>query len=146
MAAPSALTLYYPFKAKLGDGTIDLNAGAGTIACTLHTSTYTPSTSHSTTADLTNEFATANGYTAGGYTLTSSSYTQTGGTAKWATGNNPTWIASGAGLSGMYYAVFNYATHLIGYMLLDSAPASVTLAAGNVMTITQNANGWLTNT
>jgi hypothetical protein len=150
MAAPSAITLYNAFKAYLGNGTLDMDTN--TVVVTLHTSSYTPVLTHGATADLTNEVASANGYTTGGFTLTGLSYSQTSGTAAFKSGNNPSWTGSGAGFTARY-AVFRVtATQnaivgpLIGYMLLDSAPADVSFAVGNTITITQNAAGWFTNT
>lgn len=143
MAAPSALTLYYPFKAKLGDGTIDLDSN--TITVSLHTSSYTPSTAHSVTSDLTNEVGNGNGYTTGGYTLTGCTFTQTGGTAAFKSGVNPSWTGASAGFTARY-AVFRAGTNLIGYMLLDSAPADVSFSVGNTVTISMNASGWFTLT
>lgn len=150
MAAPSAITLYNAFKSYLGNGTLDMDTN--TFVVTLHTSTYTPALTHAATTDLTNEVANGNGYTTGGFTLTSPTYTQTSGTAAWKTGNNPSWTGAGAGFVARY-AIFRVtATQnsivgpLIGYMLLDSAPADVSFAVGNTVTITQNAAGWFTNT
>jgi len=150
MAAPSAITLYNSFKEYIGDGTFDMNTNA--FVTTLHTSTYTPALTHTVSADLTNECASANGYTTGGFTLTTPAYAQTSGTAKWSTANNPSWTGSGAGFVARY-AIFrangtlnSRVNPLIGYMLLDSAPADVSFAVGNTVTITQNAAGWFTLT
>jgi hypothetical protein len=150
MAAPSAITLYNAFKAYLGNGTLDMDTN--TIVVTLHTSTHTPAATHAATADLTNEVANGNGYTTGGFTLTGISYNQTSGTAAFKSGNNPSWTGSGAGFSARYAVFRVMATQntivgpLIGYMLLDSAPADVNFAVGNTITVTQHANGWFTNT
>lgn len=150
MAAPSALTLYNAFKKYLGDGTLDMDTN--TVVVTLHTNSYTPALTHAATADLTNEVANGNGYTTGGFTLTGLTYNQTSGTAAFKSGNNPSWTGSGAGFSARYAVFRVMATQnsvvgpLIGYMLLDSTPADVAFAAGNTVTITQNAAGWFTNT
>jgi hypothetical protein len=150
MAAPSAITLYNSFKEYLGDGTFDMNTN--TFKVQLHSSTYVPALTHAVLADLTNEVANGNGYTTGGFTLTTPAYAQTAGVAKWSTGNNPSWTGSGAGFAARY-AVFlasgtlnGRVSPLIGYMLLDSAPADVSFAVGNTVTITQNAAGWFTLT
>lgn len=151
MAAPSALTLFNAFKAYLGDGTIDLDTD--TIKVQLHTSTFAPNASTmGVLADVSNEVANGNGYTTGGFTLTSPTYTQTAGTAAYKTGNNPSWTGASAGFVARYALFYKSGTAnakvnpLIGYMLLDSAPADVSFAAGNTVTITQNAAGWFTNT
>lgn len=150
MAAPSAITLYNSFKEYLGDGTFDMNTN--TFKVQLHSSTYTPALTHSVLADLTNEVANGNGYTTGGFTLTTPAYAQTAGVAKWSTANNPSWTGATAGFVARY-AVFlasgtlnGRVSPLIGYMLLDSAPADVSFAVGNTVTITQNAAGWFTLT
>lgn len=149
MAAPSALTLYDAFKQYVGDGTIDLDTD--TIKVALVSSAYTPSSAHSVLADITNEVANGNGYTTGGVTLTSLSYTQTSGTAKF-TSSNPSWTGASAGFVARRAIFYKSGTAnakvnpLIGHMLLDSAPADVSFAPGNTVTITMNAGGWLTNT
>lgn len=150
MAAPSAMTLYNSFKQYLGDGTFDLDTN--TIVVTLHTSSYTPAATHSVSGDLTNEVANGNGYATGGVTLTSCTYNQTSGTAAFKSGNNPSWTATGAGFAARY-AVFRASgtlngrvNPLIGYMLLDSAPADVTFVAGQLVTLSMNTSGWFTNT
>ena len=156
MAAPGALVLFNAFKKYLGDGTADMDTN--NFVATLHTSAFTPNASTMAIAtDLTNELVTANGYTVGGFAFTSPTYTQTAGTAAFKTGNNPTWTASGAGMvsgtslprylvirmNGTYNSLVN---PLVGYMLLDSAPADVAVAAGNTLLVTMNAAGWFTNT
>ena len=150
MAAPSAITLYNAFKQYIGDGTIDLDTD--TFKVQLQTSTYTPALTHTVLADLTNEVANGNGYTTGGFTLTTPAYGQTSGTAKWSTANNPSWTGATSGFVARYAVFYKSGTAnakvnpLIGYMLLDSAPADVSFAVGNTVTITQNAAGWLTLT
>lgn len=151
MAAPSALTLFNSFKEYLGDGTFDMNTN--TFVATLHTSTFTPNAATMTvSADLTNECASANGYTTGGVTFTTPAYAQTAGVAKWSTANNPSWTGSGAGFVARYMVIRANGTlngrvnPLVGYMLLDSAPADVSFAVGNTVTVTQNASGWFTLT
>lgn len=142
MAAPSAMNFYNSFKANIGNGNIDLDAGGSAVTVTLHTSTYTPAAGDSAT---TNEVGAGNGYSTGGVTLTSPTFTQTSGTAKFATGTNPSWTGSGAGFTART-AVFRYGSYLIGWIVLDSAPADVSFAAGNTVTLTQHANGWFTLT
>jgi hypothetical protein len=150
MAAPSGLTLFNSFKADIGNGTFDMDANSFVV--TLHTSSFTPALTMAVSADLTNEVANGNGYTTGGVALTSPTFTQTSGTAAFKTGNNPSWTGSGAGFTARYYVLRANGTlngkvnPLIGYGLLDSAPADVSFAAGNTVTLTQNAAGWLTLT
>jgi hypothetical protein len=150
MAAPSAITLYNTFKEYLGDGTFDMNTNSFVVQ--LHTSTYTPALTHSVLADLTNEVANGNGYTTGGFALTTPTFTQTSGTAAWKTGNNPSWTGATAGFVARY-AIFRAngtlnarVSPLIGYMILDSTPADVSIAVGNTVTISMHTNGWFTLT
>jgi len=149
MAAPSALTLYDPFKQYLGDGTIDLDTD--TIKCLIVSSAYTPSAAHSVLADITNEVANGNGYTTGGVALTGATYLQTAGVAAFKS-NNPAWTGASAGFTGRRYIFYKLGTAnakvnpLIGHGLLDSANADVSFAAGNTVTLTMNAAGWFTNT
>jgi hypothetical protein len=150
VAAPSALTLFNAFKAELGNGTFDMDGNSFVV--TLHTSAFTPALTMVASADLTNEVANGNGYTTGGVALTSPTYNQTSGTAAFKTGNNPSWTGSGAGFVARYYVLRANGTlngivnPLIGYELLDSTPADVSFAAGNTVTLVQNAAGWFTNT
>lgn len=139
--AAGTFTLYDGVAAYIGDGTIDLNTD--TFNITLHTSTYTPSAAHDDYADLTNELATANGYTNGGATLASVTYAQTSGVAKWDS-DDQVWTASGGSIAARYAVVRDTtADKLIGYLLLDSTPADVTATDGNTLTVGPNAsNGW----
>lgn len=151
MAAPGALVFFNSFKEYLGDGTFDLNTD--TIKVQLHTSAFAPNVSTMTVlADVTNEVANGNGYATGGVTLTSCTFTQTAGTAAFKSGNNPAWTGASAGFSARYALFYKSGTAnarvnpLIGYMLLDSAPADVAFAVGNTITLTMNAAGWFTLT
>lgn len=149
MAAPSAITFYDIFKKYIGDGTLDMNTN--TFKALLVTSTYTPSAAHAILTDITNEVANGNGYTTGGVTLGSLTFNQTSGVATWTT-SNPSWTGSGAGFTArrmVFYAsgtLNGVVNPLIGYMLLDSAPADVSFGAGNTVTVTMNASGWFTLT
>lgn len=127
--------LYTSFKNKLGDGTYDLDTN--TFKVMLVTSAYTPSLAHTTKANITNELATANGYTAGGATLANVQYT--GGA--W-DANNVVWTASGGSLTARYFVVYQSGTFntvtdaLVGYGLLDNTPADVTVTDTNTLTLT----------
>jgi hypothetical protein len=73
-------TLVYSggLRAALGGGvTGGRDLDGDTFKCTLHTNTYTPTVTHAFQSDLTNELATAGGYTAGGLTLSGVSLTTT---------------------------------------------------------------------
>lgn len=149
MAAPGALTFFNSFKEYVADGTFDLNTD--TFAWTLHTSTYTPSAAHTVAADLTNEVANGNGYTTGGQNLSGVTYAQTGGVGKF-DANDAAWTGATAGFVARYMVLRKVGTAnarvnpLVGYRLLDSAPADVSFAAGNTVTIVENAAGIFTLT
>ena len=145
MAAPSALTFFQSFREYMADGTFDLNTNPFKVS--LHTSTYTPdAANHSVYANLTNELATANGYTSGGFSLANVVWTRTGATVKF-DADDVNIAASGAGLTFRYAVVRAIGTlngrvdPLVGYFLLDSAPADVSIAAGNTGVIEWNAAG-----
>ena len=148
--AAGTFTLYDSVAELIGDGTLDLDTHPFKIVQL--TSVYTPSAAHSVYADLTNELATANGYTAGGGTLTTVTYTQTGGVATFDS-DNFVWTASGGPITARYGVIYDdtpttpLVDPLIGYYLLDSAPADVTATDGNTFTVGPNAaNGWFQTT
>jgi hypothetical protein len=148
MANPSALVFTQQFKAWVGDGTFDLDTN--TIKVALLTNAWVPNMATNTVwGDISaNEVAAANGYTAEGQSLTGTSFTQTGGTAKF-TAANHTWTGTGAGFSARYEALYALGTlnghvnPLIGYRLLDSAPADVFIGTGGVV-VQENAAGIFT--
>jgi len=149
MAAPGPVVFFNSFKEYLGDGTFDLNTD--TFAWSLHSSAFSPNVSTMTVAaDLTNELATANGYT-GPQNLTGVTYAQTAGTGKF-DANDSSWTGSGAGFSARYQVLRKVGTAnarvnpLIGYRLLDSAPADVSFGAGATIAIQEHANGIFTLT
>jgi hypothetical protein len=122
---------------------------ANTFKWTLHTSAYTPGVAtHEVYADLTNELATANGYTAGGATLANDAVTLAAGTVKF-TGDPTSWTASGGSIPAWRTAVLRVSgtlngkvDPLVGYFLGDSTPADVpATTTGNTLTITPNASG-----
>ena len=119
---------------------------------TLHTSTYTPNAAtHTVYADLSNELATANGYTNTGTALASITWTATGGVATF-TAANTVFTASGGSIVARYgvlrlVGTFNGAVDpLFAYILMDSTPADVTTTNGNTLTFAWNASGIFTVT
>jgi hypothetical protein len=148
MAAPGALVFFNAFKKYIADGTIDLDTD--TIAVTLHTSTFTPNAATMAAgADLTNEVANGNGYTTGGQNLANKTVTQSGGTMTF-DADDHTWTASGGSITARYEVFKKIGTAnsvvnpLIGYRLLDSAPADVVIASGNSIVLVENAAGIFT--
>src|SRR5665647_2335634 len=96
----------FPDKAKLNFfSATDLLNPANTFKLTLHTNTWVPANStNEVFADVTNELATANGYTAGGIALTSVALTQTAGVVKF-TAAASVWTASGGSIPVWRYGV-----------------------------------------
>ena len=149
MSAPSALTFFQTFRKWMADGTFDLDGS--TFKAMLLTSSYTPNAAtQSVKADIVaNEVANGNGYTTGGVTLTSVTWTQSGATCTFDAAD-VSWTGASSGFNARYlviYASGTLNTHvdpLVGYMLLDSAPADVSFAAGNTVTVVWNAAGIFT--
>lgn len=141
--AAGPFTFYDTVAELIADGTLDLDGH--TFNLQLHTSSYTPSAAHDELADLTNEVSNANGYTTGGVALTGVTWGQVGGVATF--DSDPVvWNATSAGITARYAVLIDLtATNdkLIGYFLLDNAPANVTATAGNSLTVTpHNTQGW----
>lgn len=145
----ASITFYNSFREYIADGTIDLDTD--TFKVTLHTSTYTPSAAHTVYADLTNELATANGYTNGGVALSSVTWGHTSGTATFDAADT-TWTASGGSIVARYAVIRKDGTAnaivspLVAYVLLDTTPADVTTTTGNTLTLAWNASGIFTIT
>lgn len=137
--------MYDSAKKGLNNGTIDFDTD--TIKISLHSSSYTPSLSHDEYADATNELSTANGYTSGGATITGT-VTNSGSTTKLAASANTTWTAAGGSIVARWAVMrksgsANGLTNpLIGYVLLDTAPANVTAVDGQNLQITVPASGF----
>jgi len=67
---------YNRFRYNLMKKLLNLDAAGDTIKVQLHTSSYTPNKDHNTTANLTNEVASGNGYATGGATLANQAISQ----------------------------------------------------------------------
>jgi hypothetical protein len=149
MGAPSALTFYRAFKKYMADGTFDLDGN--TFKAMLLTSAYSPDVENDDIkADIVaNEVANGNGYTTGGVALGSVTWTRATTTVTFDAAD-AAWTGSGAGFSARYLAIYASGTlnghtdPLVGYVLLDSAPADVSFAAGNTVTVQWNASGIFT--
>jgi hypothetical protein len=152
MAAPSAVQFYA--------NNIDLlkltDLTGVTVKMLLTASTYVPNTTetgHTVLTDITNELASANGYTTGGATLSAPAITAITGGFKFSSGG-ASWTASGAGIPAWRYgviyvsgALWGITSPLLGYFTGDSTPADVPLtASGNTLQVNCPANGWFTDT
>lgn len=143
--AAATITFYNNWYEAIGRE-VDLDAPP-TIKVTLHSSSYTPNAAtHTVYADLSNELATASGYTNGGQALAGGVWAQSGASAAF-DANNVVWTASGGSITARYAVLrlvgtFDSAVDpLIAYILLDSAPADVTATDGNTLTLTWHASG-----
>jgi len=147
MAGAGNLIFFENFRKTLGDGTIDLDSHVFKLQ--LHSSSFTPNVSTmQVRADLTGELSTANGYTSGGASLASITWTKSGATVTWDAADT-VFTATGAGITARYGVILDDSTaskDLVGYILLDTAPADVTATAGNTMTFQWNAAGIFTQT
>lgn len=142
--AAGTFTLYNSVAELIADGTINLDSDTFKIA--LLDSGYTPSAAHDEYADVSgDEIANGAGYTTGGGTLTGVTWGQTGGVATFDS-DNFVWTASGGSISARYAVIYDDTSSgdkLIGYYLLDTAPADVTATDGNTFTVGPHAsNGW----
>jgi len=144
MAAPSAWALYHQFKLKLGEKILDLTSD--TIKMALFTSSSnagSASLAGATYSNLTNEVSNANGYTTAGVTC-AATWTNSSGTETFDVAD-ASWTASGSGITARFAVIYDSTTgDLIAFSILDSAPADVTVAAGNTLTVQINASGAFT--
>jgi hypothetical protein len=132
------------FKLWVSDGTFNL--ASDTFKLTLHTNTFVPNlATQAVYADLTNELATANGYTNGGLTLSGVTWSKSGATTTF-TCTNPTLTAAGGSIGPFRHAVIRKSgtanTHvdpLVCYSTLDTA--DITITDTNTLTIQINASG-----
>ena len=143
--AANALVFYHSFSEAIADGTQDLDTHVFKLA--LFTSTHTPALTDTTFSALTNQVATAFGYTAGGATLGTVTWAQTTGTATFDAAD-VTWTAAGGSITARYAVLYNStvaaAGDLVGYILLDNTPADVTVTDTNTLTVQWNASGIFT--
>ena len=144
--AASAFILYPNAIHKIGNGDIDL--AADTFKAVLCSSASNAATlTIDNYADLTNELATASGYTNGGLTLTTVGWTESGGVCKFDC-DDITWNASGGSITARFMVIYSDTSAsnvLLGYVLLDTTPADVTATAGNPFTYQVNASGLFTS-
>jgi hypothetical protein len=145
--AATAWRMYSSAKEYIGDSTIDLDGHVFKLQ--LHTSTYTPNlNTHTVRADLTNELATANGYTAGGATIGSITWVASSGTATFDSADVQ-WTATGGSITARHGVIYDDTPSspldpLLAYATLDATPADVTATDGNTFTVAMNASGIFT--
>jgi hypothetical protein len=139
---------YNEFTELIGDGTIDLDADTFNLGLYLSTSNAATLTL-SGRAAVTNQHASANGYTQPGSALDSPTWTRSGGTTTF-DADNEVFTASGGSIV-CRFAVIDVDTvaapvtdPLVCYSLLDNSPADVTATDTNTLTIAMHASGTFT--
>ena len=145
MAAANAWDFYNQFTEWIGDNTIDMDADAFNMALFLSTSNCATLT-HDEYGDLTNEHASANGYTQSGELLDSLVWTRAAGSTKFDCANE-VWTAAGGSIVCRFAVIYDdtHATDaLVCYSLLDSAPADITATNGNTLTVAIHGSGIFT--
>jgi hypothetical protein len=140
MAAAGPWVIYNDFKFNAFKKLMDCSADTFFVALVTSASNAMSATlTPATYATLTNELATANGYTLGGVSVGAGSLTGGGATATVTFDTaDATWTASGAGFTARAAVLFDNtdaSKHLVAYCLLDSTPADVVTAAGNTLTL-----------
>jgi hypothetical protein len=136
--AATAWTFYNEAKKKIGNATIQLDAGI--FRMQLHASASDASTATlSVASEPTSEIATAGGYAAGGKTIAGVVWTIAGDPASvmW-DATDLVFTASGANLSIIKYAVIHSSAaassgHLLCWSRLSTSEFSVT--SGNTLTV-----------
>jgi len=141
----AAFNKFNQFVADLGNKVHNLSSDA----CKVMLTNTAPAATNAILADIT-EIAAGNGYAAGGNAAAVTSWSQSGGVAKFVQSSPATWTAAGGSIGPLRYAVLYNSTPtsplkpLIGYWDYGS---SITLAAGETFTVTLDAtNGTFTIT
>jgi hypothetical protein len=116
--------------------------GTDSFKVALLQSTSNISATSTTYAGLTNEVASANGYTTGGIAVT---LTLSGTTTVTATYGTPAvWTAAGGSITARFAVIYEVGGTVLCYSLLDSTPADVTATSGNTLTCGASGSGIFT--
>ena len=148
MAAANAWDFYNEFTEFVADGVMDLDADTFNLGLYLSTSNAATLTT-SGRGNLTNQHASANGYTQPGSALDSVTWIRSGGTTTFDSADE-VFTASGGSIVCRFAVIDDdtvsspVADPLVCFSLLDSAPADVTATNGNTLTIAMNASGIFT--
>lgn len=146
-----AVTCFWYAKAFIAafNKEIDWNGGAA-INATLHASSYVPNQdTHDYHSDLTNQLATANGYTAEdgtdtGFGVGAPTIANTNNVLA-LDSNDPQWTATGAGFTARIIVLGDYATAVSAtdpLILWSDFGADETASGGGTFTYQVNASGW----
>jgi hypothetical protein len=138
--------MYEQAKLDLANGLIDFDTHSFKINLYLSTSNCDTLSGTTTLASLTNQHATANGYTQSTKAVTITT-ANSSGTITIDETTNPVWTASGGSITARFAVIYDD-THAskqaVWVCLLDTTPADVTATDGNTFTITINASGVMT--
>lgn len=140
MAAASAWTFTNAGRTALLNGTFDIDTDSW--KCALFLSTSNIGAASTTYAGVTNEHANGNGYTTGGIAVTLTLAGTTTVTVDIAT--DPTWTASGGAITARFAVIYEVGGNVLCYSTLDSAPADVSVADGQQLTVAAHASGVFT--
>jgi len=146
--AADAWDFYNEFTEFVADGTMDLDADTFNLGLYLSTSNAA-TLSTSGRAALTNQHASANGYTQPGSALASVTWSRTAGTTTFDSADE-VFTASGGSIVARFAVIDDdtvttpVADPLCCYALMDNSPADVTATDGNTLTIQMNASGIFT--
>lgn len=138
--------MYEAAKLAIANGEIDFDTHSFKINLYLSTSNCDTLSGATGIASLTNQVATAFGYTQNtkAVTLTTA---QAAGTTTIDETTNPVWTASGGSITARFAVIYDD-THAsdqaVFVCLLDTTPADVTATDTNTFTITINASGLVT--
>lgn len=141
----SAWVIHDKAKEYMGDGTMDLDGDSFKIILLLSTSNIA-TTSINGYAAVTNEHATANGYTQGAKAVSSPTWVESAGTVTFDCAD-VVWTAAGGSIVARFAAIFDdtvttpVADPVLCHTLLDTTPADVTATDTNTFTITIHASG-----
>lgn len=142
--AADAWVIHNKFKEYMGDGTVDLDADTFNMILLLSTSNIA-TTSVDGYAAVTNEVATANGYTQGGVVV-AATWVESAGTVTFDC-DNGVWTASGGSITARFAAIYDdtvaapVADPVMCHSLLDNTPQDVTATDGNTFTVQISASG-----
>lgn len=141
---------YESAKLAWANGEIDFNSHSFKINLYLSTSNANTLTAATITqlSDITNQVATANGYTQNTKAVTITT-ANSSGTITFDETTNPVWTASGGSITARFAVVYDdtHASDMpICVCLLNTTPADETATDGNTFTINMNASGMFTLT
>jgi len=128
--AAGAWTLTNNGRTHILDGTWAI--GTDSFKAALFLSTSNIGASSDLYSGLTNEVASANGYTTGGIAVTLS---LSGTSTVTVAFTQAQWTASGGNITARFVVIYEVSGKVLAYALCDSTPADVTAVDGNTFTL-----------